>query len=139
MPLVFGGVPGPVKKRPVRAAEVLEQVGLGDRMDHEPTEQSGGQMQRGSGRLIEAEGGRVQRKRTSVEVRTIAAIPGISHVLQVVALSVQYSANRTLPRHRLLAPLEGVCRLRSGRLASPVAAAAPAAPVPSTAPSGAGK
>ena len=44
MPLVFGGVP--VKRRRERAAEVLERVGLGDRMDHKPTELSGGQMQR---------------------------------------------------------------------------------------------
>jgi putative ABC transport system ATP-binding protein len=44
MPLVFGGVP--VKKRRERAAEVLERVGLSDRMDHKPTELSGGQMQR---------------------------------------------------------------------------------------------
>ena len=35
MPLVFAGVP--VKRRRERAAEVLERVGLGDRMDHEPT------------------------------------------------------------------------------------------------------
>src|SRR5512140_3345706 len=44
MPLVFGGVP--VKRRRERTAEVLERVGLGDRMDHKPTELSGGQMQR---------------------------------------------------------------------------------------------
>jgi len=44
MPLVFGGVP--VKRRRERAAEVLERVGLGDRMDHKPTELSGGQLQR---------------------------------------------------------------------------------------------
>ena len=44
MPLVFGGVP--VKKRRERTAEVLERVGLADRMDHKPTELSGGQMQR---------------------------------------------------------------------------------------------
>ena len=44
MPLVFGGVP--VKRRRERAVEVLERVGLGDRMDHKPTELSGGQMQR---------------------------------------------------------------------------------------------
>jgi putative ABC transport system ATP-binding protein len=44
MPLVFGGVP--VKRRRERAVEVLERVGLGDRMDHKPTELSGGQLQR---------------------------------------------------------------------------------------------
>ncbi|MBL8112848.1 MAG: ABC transporter ATP-binding protein [Acidobacteria bacterium] len=44
MPLVFGGVP--VKKRRDRSRELLERVGLGDRMDHKPTELSGGQMQR---------------------------------------------------------------------------------------------
>ena len=44
MPLVFGGVP--VKRRRERAAELLERVGPGDRMDHKPTELSGGQMQR---------------------------------------------------------------------------------------------
>ena len=44
MPLLFGGVPP--KKRRERAAEVLARVGLADRMDHKPTELSGGQMQR---------------------------------------------------------------------------------------------
>jgi putative ABC transport system ATP-binding protein len=44
MPLVFGGVS--MKRRRERAVELLERVGLGDRMDHKPTELSGGQMQR---------------------------------------------------------------------------------------------
>ena len=44
MPLLFGGVPP--KKRKERAAEMLSKVGLADRMDHKPTELSGGQMQR---------------------------------------------------------------------------------------------
>jgi putative ABC transport system ATP-binding protein len=44
MPLVFGGVS--VRERRERVAELLEKVGLGDRMDHKPTELSGGQMQR---------------------------------------------------------------------------------------------
>ncbi len=44
MPMLFGGVS--VKERRQRAAEMLERVGLGDRLDHKPTELSGGQMQR---------------------------------------------------------------------------------------------
>jgi putative ABC transport system ATP-binding protein len=44
MPLLFGGV-APARRRQ-RVAELLERVGLGDRMDHKPTELSGGQMQR---------------------------------------------------------------------------------------------
>jgi len=44
MPLVFGGVPPKVRR--AKAAELLGKVGLGDRMDHKPTELSGGQMQR---------------------------------------------------------------------------------------------
>jgi putative ABC transport system ATP-binding protein len=44
MPLVFGGVPPKVRR--AKTAELLERVGLGDRMDHKPTELSGGQMQR---------------------------------------------------------------------------------------------
>jgi putative ABC transport system ATP-binding protein len=44
MPLVFGGVPA--RNRSARVKELLERVGLGDRMDHKPTELSGGQMQR---------------------------------------------------------------------------------------------
>jgi putative ABC transport system ATP-binding protein len=44
MPLVFGGVAP--RKRRERVAELLEKVGLKDRMDHKPTELSGGQMQR---------------------------------------------------------------------------------------------
>jgi putative ABC transport system ATP-binding protein len=44
LPLLFAGVAD--KKRNERAKEMLEKVGLGDRMDHKPTELSGGQMQR---------------------------------------------------------------------------------------------
>ncbi|HTO75388.1 MAG TPA: ABC transporter ATP-binding protein [Thermoanaerobaculia bacterium] len=44
MPLLFGGVPQ--KKRKERVEELLTKVGLADRMDHKPTELSGGQMQR---------------------------------------------------------------------------------------------
>jgi putative ABC transport system ATP-binding protein len=44
MPLLFGGVPP--KKRKARAEELLGKVGLADRMEHKPTELSGGQMQR---------------------------------------------------------------------------------------------
>ena len=44
MPLLFGGVPP--KKRKERVQELLTKVGLADRMDHKPTELSGGQMQR---------------------------------------------------------------------------------------------
>jgi putative ABC transport system ATP-binding protein len=44
MPMLFGGVP--LKERRARAAELLAKVGLGDRVDHRPTELSGGQMQR---------------------------------------------------------------------------------------------
>jgi putative ABC transport system ATP-binding protein len=44
LPMLFGGVA--VKERRARAKELLEMVGLGDRLDHKPTELSGGQMQR---------------------------------------------------------------------------------------------
>ncbi len=44
MPMLFGGVS--LKERRARAAELLTRVGLGDRLDHKPTELSGGQMQR---------------------------------------------------------------------------------------------
>jgi putative ABC transport system ATP-binding protein len=44
MPLIFGGIGQ--KERRNRVTEYLERVGLGDRMDHKPTELSGGQMQR---------------------------------------------------------------------------------------------
>lgn len=44
LPLIYKGVPK--KQRDQRAAEVLAQVGLGDRMDHKPNEMSGGQRQR---------------------------------------------------------------------------------------------
>ena len=44
MPMLFGGVPPKVRR--ARAAELLSKVGLGDRLDHKPTELSGGQMQR---------------------------------------------------------------------------------------------
>jgi putative ABC transport system ATP-binding protein len=44
MPLLFGHVPK--AKRRERVRELLARVGLEDRMDHKPTELSGGQMQR---------------------------------------------------------------------------------------------
>jgi len=44
LPLVYSGLSK--SKRTDRAAEVLESVGLGDRMDHRPNELSGGQRQR---------------------------------------------------------------------------------------------
>ena len=44
MPLVFGGVPA--RERRERVRSVLEKVGLADRMEHKPTELSGGQAQR---------------------------------------------------------------------------------------------
>ncbi|HKQ62589.1 MAG TPA: ABC transporter ATP-binding protein [Candidatus Polarisedimenticolaceae bacterium] len=44
LPLLFGGVPK--RERRARATELLERVGLAERMEHKPTELSGGQMQR---------------------------------------------------------------------------------------------
>ena len=44
LPMVFGGVPP--RERRARTEELLARVGLGDRMEHKPTELSGGQMQR---------------------------------------------------------------------------------------------
>ncbi|HVR42259.1 MAG TPA: ABC transporter ATP-binding protein [Thermoanaerobaculia bacterium] len=44
MPMIFGAVPQ--RERRARTTELLERVGLGDRLDHKPTELSGGQMQR---------------------------------------------------------------------------------------------
>ncbi|HEY8713643.1 MAG TPA: ABC transporter ATP-binding protein [Thermoanaerobaculia bacterium] len=44
LPMLFGGIA--VKARRDRAKELLERVGLGDRVDHKPAELSGGQMQR---------------------------------------------------------------------------------------------
>lgn len=44
MPLLFGGVSKRARRE--RVHELLERVGLAERMDHKPTELSGGQMQR---------------------------------------------------------------------------------------------
>ncbi|MGB5295382.1 MAG: ABC transporter ATP-binding protein, partial [Thermoanaerobaculia bacterium] len=44
MPMLFGGVPRRERRR--RIEELMERVGLADRMEHKPTELSGGQMQR---------------------------------------------------------------------------------------------
>ena len=44
LPLLFGGLS--TRARRERATELLERVGLADRMEHKPTELSGGQMQR---------------------------------------------------------------------------------------------
>ena len=44
LPMLFGGVKP--NERRERASQLLDRVGLGDRLDHKPTELSGGQMQR---------------------------------------------------------------------------------------------
>jgi putative ABC transport system ATP-binding protein len=44
LPLIYAGLDG--KTRRARAQHALQQVGLGDRMDHKPNELSGGQRQR---------------------------------------------------------------------------------------------
>jgi putative ABC transport system ATP-binding protein len=44
LPMLFGGIEPKERRR--RAAELLDRVGLGERLDHKPTELSGGQMQR---------------------------------------------------------------------------------------------
>lgn len=44
LPMIFAGVSATDRKK--KGAELLEKVGLGDRIDHKPTELSGGQMQR---------------------------------------------------------------------------------------------
>ena len=44
LPLIYGGVPSAERRQ--RASELLERVGLGDRMTHRPSELSGGQRQR---------------------------------------------------------------------------------------------
>ncbi len=44
MPLLFGAVPR--RKRREKVMELMERVGLSERVDHKPTELSGGQMQR---------------------------------------------------------------------------------------------
>jgi putative ABC transport system ATP-binding protein len=44
MPMLFGGIGR--RERRKRALDQLERVGLGDRVEHKPTELSGGQMQR---------------------------------------------------------------------------------------------
>ena len=44
LPLLFAGAAA--KERRERASAVLDKVGLGDRLEHKPTELSGGQMQR---------------------------------------------------------------------------------------------
>jgi putative ABC transport system ATP-binding protein len=44
LPMLYAGVP--VRERQARAAELLEMVGLKDRMSHKPSELSGGETQR---------------------------------------------------------------------------------------------
>ncbi len=44
LPMIYSGIPK--NERLARATEVMNEVGLGDRMDHRPNELSGGQRQR---------------------------------------------------------------------------------------------
>jgi putative ABC transport system ATP-binding protein len=44
LPLLFGGLSGRARRE--RVTELLERIGLADRMEHKPTELSGGQIQR---------------------------------------------------------------------------------------------
>jgi len=44
LPMIYAGIPARVRRK--RAAEALNQVGLGDRLAHEPSQLSGGQQQR---------------------------------------------------------------------------------------------
>jgi putative ABC transport system ATP-binding protein len=44
LPMIYAGIPK--KERIEKAKEILEQVGLGDRMEHTSSQLSGGQMQR---------------------------------------------------------------------------------------------
>jgi putative ABC transport system ATP-binding protein len=44
LPMTYAGVPAKERKR--RAIDLLKKVGLGDRINHRPTELSGGEMQR---------------------------------------------------------------------------------------------
>lgn len=44
LPMIYAGLPKPERNK--RAVEVLQQVNLGDRMDHQPNQLSGGQRQR---------------------------------------------------------------------------------------------
>jgi putative ABC transport system ATP-binding protein len=44
LPLIYGGMPKAERRK--RTQEAIEQVGLGDRMNHKPNELSGGQRQR---------------------------------------------------------------------------------------------
>lgn len=44
LPLIYAGMPGAERK--AQAIDVLNKVGLGDRLDHKPNELSGGQRQR---------------------------------------------------------------------------------------------
>jgi ABC-type lipoprotein export system ATPase subunit len=46
MPLAYSPLPPPITEQRTRAAELLQRVGLGDRMAHEPAKLSGGQQQR---------------------------------------------------------------------------------------------
>ena len=44
LPMMYAGIPA--RQRTARAKELLEMVGMGERMDHQPNELSGGQKQR---------------------------------------------------------------------------------------------
>jgi putative ABC transport system ATP-binding protein len=128
LPLVYAGMKGAERRR--RAIEALKQVGLGDRLEHQPGQMSGGQQQRvaiaralvGRPRLLLADEptGNLDSK-TSGEV--MALLRGLSEAGLTVVL-VTHAPDIATWTSRVLQLKDGL--ILSDEKRAPMAAGAPA-------------
>ena len=114
LPLVYAGVPR--AERRIRAAEALERVGLGARLEHKPNELSGGQQQRVSvARALVTEPDLILADEPTGNLDSangatvLALLAELNRDLGVTMLLATHAADVAAAAHRTI-------RLRDGRL-----------------------
>jgi lipoprotein-releasing system ATP-binding protein len=114
MPVLLGG--GDIATATARATELLESVGLGHRLEHKPSEMSGGERQRAAvARALVNKPGCVlgDEPTGNLDDRTAATV-----FAQMLELNRAHGTSLVLVTHdrRLAARLDRVLELREGRL-----------------------